>query len=483
MQSQTTEHLISLFEAWAGESVTTISPLPSSGSPREYYRLRGQHAAAIGAYNADRKENIAFLEFSRHFRRNGLPVPEIYAENLAQNVYLLQDLGDTTLAAYAASIRNNDDFPAELLHRYQLVIEQLPRFQIVAGKDLNYDVCYPRQRFDRQAMLWDVNYFKYYFLKFANITFDEQALEDDFQALLDFLLQADSDFFMYRDFQSRNIMLYQETPYFLDYQGGRKGALQYDVASLLYSSKANLPSDVKTELLQHYLHVVRQYLPIDEREFLEYYDGYVLIRLMQAMGAQGFRGFYEQKPHFLQSVQYALTQLKGLLKTLALPVALPALMRVFHELAHCEKLWQSGAVEPILQVSINSFSYKRGIPIDESGNGGGYVFDCRALPNPGRDQRYQHLTGQDIPVIEFLRHLPEVDRFLSHVYALSDQSIAQYQRRGFSHLTISFGCTGGQHRSVYCAEMLKKHVEATHQVKVLLRHRELEMKSSLAQLP
>lgn len=464
-----------MFEGWAREPVTTIAHLPQSGSDRRYYRISGAAATAIGAHNPDDKENVAFVTFSRHFRHKGLSVPEVLAEDLAHQVYLLQDLGDTTLFGFLSNLRNSRDFPDEALTLYKQVLSELPRFQVVGGQGLDYGVCYPRAHFDKQSMLWDLNYFKYYFLKLAKIPFDEQLLEDDFQRLTDYLLHADGGYFLYRDFQSRNIMLHGGEPYFVDYQGGRKGALQYDVASLLYDAKADIPPPVRAKLLQHYLESLQQIVRVDEAEFTAYYDGYVLIRLMQAMGAYGFRGFYEKKAHFLQSVPYALQNLAWLLENIGLPVAIPALRQVFERLVDSEELKRLGS-HPRLRVRINSFSYKRGIPVDDTGHGGGYVFDCRALPNPGRYPEYRDVTGKDAVVIKFFEKEPEVARFIDTVSQLVEHSVKTYQARQFANLMVSFGCTGGQHRSVYCAEHLAARLRNAFDVDITLRHIEQEMK-------
>jgi aminoglycoside/choline kinase family phosphotransferase len=475
MENSHTNHLRTLFERWSGEPVTGLAPLPPSGSDRRYYRISGQKTTVLGAHNPDDKENRAFMAFSRHFHQQGLPVPQIYAEALDAQVYLLEDLGDTTLFGYLSSARTGQAFPDDVLALYQRVLAELPRFQILAAQHLDYRVCYPRARFDKQSMLWDLNYFKYYFLKLAKIPFDEQLLEDDFQRFTDYLLDTRCDYFLYRDFQSRNIMLYGGEPYFIDYQGGRRGALQYDVASLLYDAKADIPQTVRTDLLQYYLTGLQRVIRLEAREFTDYYYGYVLIRLMQALGAYGFRGFYEQKAHFLQSVPYALANLAWLLDHVRLPVTIPTLLAVLRVLTESTALKRLGH-HPPLRVRINSFSYKRGIPVDDSGHGGGYVFDCRALPNPGRYPEYQTLTGKDAAVIEFFKQEPEVGRFLDTVFQLADQSVTAYQARQFSNLMVSFGCTGGQHRSVYCAEQLARHLRETFDVAIILRHVEQEMK-------
>ena len=477
MKTQTEQQLTHLFEDWARENVKQIIQLPPSGSYREYYRMRGDKTTVIGAFNPDRKENIAFLDFSRHFRQKGLAVPLIYLEDLDRNMYLLEDLGDTTLFSYLMDTRKNGIFPNEVLNVYKRALEELPRFQVYAGEDLNYQVCYPRASFDKQSMLWDLNYFKYYFLKLAKVAFDEQELEDDFQTFTDYLLQTDCQYFLYRDFQSRNIMLYQNQPYFIDYQGGRRGALQYDVASLLYDAKADLPYHVRRELLDHYIVALSAFILLDEKSFLAYYYGYALIRLMQAMGSFGFRGFYEKKEHFLQSIPYAVKNLEWLLETVRLPIKVPMLINALNQVVDSEALKNLGTAVSALTIRINSFSYRRGIPVDETGNGGGFVFDCRALQNPGRYDEYKGFSGQDAAVIEFFRREPDVESFLHNVYALVDRSVENYQQRNFLNFMVSFGCTGGQHRSVYCAEQLAQHLRRKFEVKVVVRHFELEMKS------
>ncbi len=432
---------------------------------------------ALGAFNPDKKENIAFIDFSKHFHHKGLPVPMIYTEELEHDMYLVQDLGDMTLFSYLSEKRRNSKFPAEVTEVYKTVLTELPRFQIIAGEDLNYKVCYPRARFDKQSMLWDLNYFKYYFLKLAKIHFDEQELEDDFQTFTDYLLQTDCNFFLYRDFQSRNIMLYRENPYFIDYQGGRRGALQYDAASLLYDAKADIPQSVRCELLDHYIHAVSRFIAVDEKEFIDYYYAYVLIRMMQAMGSYGFRGFYEKKEHFLQSIPYAVKNLEWILETVQLRVKMPVLIHALNQIVDSDILKNLGNPQKgAITVRINSFSYKRGIPVDESGNGGGYVFDCRAIHNPGRYDQYKHLTGKDEAVSEFFERETDVESFLKNIYALVDRSVKIYQQRNLSNLMVSFGCTGGQHRSVYCAERLAKHLKESDDVKIVLQHIEQEMK-------
>ena len=478
--------LSQLFERHFHAPVIRSQPLQGElgGSGRRIVRLHGEKKTAIGILYNVREENAAFLDFSRHFRRHNLPVPEIYADDLAQGAYIEQDLGDTTLFELLSASRSGAEIAPTVVEYYRQALSVLPRFQIEAGADLNYNVCYPRSTFDRQSIAWDLNYFKYYFLRLAGIPFSEQALEDDFSRLTKFLLSAPHDYFMYRDFQSRNIMVHEGQPYFLDYQGGRKGALQYDVASLLYDAKADLPPELRQQLLDHYLDAIADFIPVERPAFMQHYYAYVYVRLMQALGAYGFRGFYERKPHFLQSVPYALKNLRWLLHNVTLPVSLPTLTEAFMAMLGSEKLQNiaAPAQKPPsaisgqrLTVRIFSFSFHRdGLPKDETGNGGGFVFDARGLPNPGREERFKNLTGKDAAVADYLNQQASVHDFLRHATSLVGESIRSYQGRGFKNLMVSFGCTGGQHRSVYLAEQLAKQLRSKNGIEVIVRHNELE---------
>ncbi len=465
-----------LFEQHFHSPVLRVYPLQGDlgGSGRNIIRLASDKLSAIGILYDVREENVAFLEFSRHFRRHGLPVPEIYAEDLSQGAYLEEDLGDTTLFEFLSRNRAGEYIVPPAVETYRRVMEILPRFQIEAGRDLNYGVCYPRASFDRQSIDWDLNYFKYYFLRLAGIPFNEQALEDDFERLTEFLLSAGHDYFLYRDFQSRNVLLRGGQPFFVDYQGGRKGALQYDVASMLYDAKADLPPELRQQLLDHYLDRLAGFIPLERDVFMQHYYAYVYVRIMQALGAYGFRGFYERKAHFLQSVPYALKNLRWLLHNVKLPVALPTLMDAFNSMLGSEKLQSLASDADNLTVRIFSFSFHRGWPKDETGHGGGFVFDGRSLPNPGREERFRALTGKDAPVIDYLNQQESVHQFLASVLSLVDASVSEYQRRRFKSLMVSFGCTGGQHRSVYLAEQLAKRLRGRNGVEVVVRHRELE---------
>jgi aminoglycoside/choline kinase family phosphotransferase len=458
-----------LFEQYFHAPAERVQPLQGKlgGSGRNILRLANAKNTAIGILYNVHEENVAFLEFTRHFRRHGLPVPEIYAERLSEGAYLEEDLGDISLFEFLTTHRSGEEISPEVVDAYRRVVEALPRFQIEAGRDLNYKVCYPRGSFDRQSISWDLNYFKYYFLRLAGIPFSEQALEDDFNRLTKFLLSTERDYFLYRDYQSRNVMLRDGNPYFLDYQGGRKGALQYDIASLLFDAKADLTPDLRQQLLDHYLDTLGNYIKVDRERFVQHYYAYVYARIMQALGAYGFRGFYERKVHFLKNLRWLLHNVK-------LPIALPTLTDAFTAMLRSEKLLSLASDADNLVVRIFSFSFHQGWPKDESGNGGGYVFDARSIPNPGREERFKSLTGKDAPVIEYLNQEDSVHQYLASVMSLVEGSIATYQQRGFKNLMVSFGCTGGQHRSVYFAEQLAKRLRERPGVEVVVRHRELE---------
>ena len=465
-----------LFEEHFRLPVENLQPLQGDlgGSGRKIIRLKSGRTSAVGILYGVREENKAFLEFSRHFKRHGLPVPEIYAEDLAQGAYLEEDLGDTTLFDFLSQGRTGESISHDVVEAYRKTAAALPRFQVEAAGDLNYSFCYPRASFDRQSITWDLNYFKYYFLRLAAIPHNEQALEDDFNCLTDFLLEAPSDYFLYRDFQSRNVMLPNGEPFFVDYQGGRKGALQYDIASLLYDAKADLPPPLRQLLLDHYLDALGGYIALDREAFLRHYYAFVYVRILQALGAYGFRGFYERKAHFLQSVPYALKNLRWLLHNVTLPIELPTLMEAFQSMLASEKLLNLASEVQNLVVRVFSFSFHRELPKDESGNGGGFIFDGRSLPNPGREERFKLLTGKDAPVIDYLNQQESVHQFLAGVYSLVEASVANYQQRGFKNLMVSFGCTGGQHRSVFLAEQLAKRLRGKNGIDVVVRHLELE---------
>ncbi len=472
-----------LFKNWCDEEIEDIITIPQSGSYREYYRLISNSNTAIAVYNEDLKENMAFLTFTKHFHSLGLPVPEVLSEDEHGKLYLLSDLGDESLFDFLNKKRSQAGmFPGSAIEAYKSALDYLPKFQITASRHLDYSVCYPRAAFDKQSMMWDLSYFKYYFLKLAKIPFDEQLLEDEFNKFTSFLLQEDSDYFLYRDFQSKNIMMVDGNPYFIDYQGGRKGALQYDIASILYDSKANIPADIKDMLLDYYLDVLAKYLKYNRKEWLEYYRGFVLVRLMQAMGAYGFRGFYERRTQFLKSIPYAVKQLENILKHNLFPEEFPYLRKVLETLTQSDQLLkyrrEFNTIVP-LKIEIVSFSYHKGLPHDEYGHGGGFIFDCRGIHNPGRYERFSDKTGLDNEVREFLKNGKEADEFLQNAMLVVEQSIDKYLNREFRNLQIAFGCTGGQHRSVYCAEAMAENLKEKYSEKIVITliHREQHLYS------
>jgi aminoglycoside/choline kinase family phosphotransferase len=475
LKNKTQQNIIDLYKKRFQEVSVSVEILPPSGSYREYIRLTSPHFKAIGTWNEDVKENNAFIEFSRHFRNSGINVPEIYDYKPTDCIYLQEDLGNETLFNFLSVVRESEGFSDKITEVYRKVVHKLPQIQIVAGTNLNFDFCYPRSAFDRQSMMWDLNYFKYYFLKLAKISFNEQLLEDDFTNFTDYLLKAENHFFMFRDFQSRNIMLRDDEPWFIDYQGGRQGALQYDLASLLYDAKADIPEYVREELIEDYLNELEKIHPVDRIEFRQYFYGYVLIRMMQAMGAYGFRGFYEKKEHFLKSIPFALKNLEIVLQKNDLPIDLPELFNVLKSLADSVVLKQIASKTAKLTIDITSFSFKKGYPVDPSGNGGGFVFDCRSVRNPGKYDQYRLLTGKDKAVINFFEADSDMEDFLKPVFSIVGRSVEKYQDRGFSHLSVSFGCTGGQHRSVYSAERMGQYLKNKYPVRVVIHHREQEI--------
>jgi len=467
-----------LFKDWSdNEDIITIFPLPISGSQRQYFRIDGKQHSAIGCYNNDITENEAFFHFTEQFIKAGLPVPQIFKIHTDKKHYLLQDLGNETLFSRLSSANN---FDAEILPYYKQAITQLIRFQ-TAGKDLiDFHKAYPRKAFDRQSILWDLSYFKYYWIKFLNLPFNEQLLENDFHAFADYLLTIPHNYFLYRDFQSRNIMVQNNELFFIDYQGGRKGSRYYDLASLLYDSKANLSETVRESLLNFYRSELEKIQPaISLQQFKKEFYAYALIRVLQAFGAYGYRGIYEHKIHFLKSIPFAVKNLKEILEKGKFSFNAPHLFEILNTTVSQNK-WKEFAVFETqatkLHLHITSFSFRKPLPFDTSGNGGGFVFDCRTLPNPGRIDTYKPLTGLDLPVKKYLEPQPTVKKYLENVFSLIDAGTENYLKRGFSNLMINFGCTGGQHRSVYCAEQLSLHLKQKFgkKIKITLYHNELK---------
>lgn len=466
--------IIELFSQYIGNQPDDVCKLPGSGSNRMYFRLRYRDKTYIAAYNSDVKENIAFISMSEHFHEKKIPVPTVFAVSENKMSYLLEDIGDTVLFEVLEKERTGNVIPETCLKYYREALQKLAFMQTEASKDFDFSVCYPRVSFDKQSILWDLNYFKYYYAKLAHATFDEQELEQDFNSLADDLMQAPSDYFMFRDFQARNIMIHNDEVFFIDYQGGRKGALQYDVASLLWQARAQLPLSVKDDLLQVYIDALKQYIDLDEPNFIRYYDEFVLIRVLQTLGAYGYRGLYEQKAHFVLSIPLAVKNLESLLRDKPFIHKYPALFNLLEQLVSKEfQPWKNIQNDDNkLTVRIMSFSYKKGLPRDFTGNGGGHIFDCRAIHNPGRYDEYKKLTGRDLPVIEFLDNTEEMQVFLESVTSIAEQSVKKYIERKFKNLSISFGCTGGQHRSVYSAERLYDYLKGKYDVNLQIEHRE-----------
>ncbi len=464
----------SLYQSYTGEAPAAVEQLPGAGSNRKYFRLTGVRTL-VGVCGTSQEENRAFVYMARHFRQKGLPVPEVYAVSADGYAYLQEDLGDMQLFQAIAQGRQTGIFSEEEKRLLRQTIRLLPRFQFEGAEGMDFGYCYPQAEFDRRCILWDLNYFKYCFLKATHAEFDESRLEDDFGSMADRLLAAPAQTFMYRDFQSRNVMLSDGHPCFIDFQGGRKGPIYYDVASFLWQAKANLPASLRMELAGEYLDALKPYSAVGRTEFLSTLRHFVLFRTLQVLGAYGFRGYFERKPHFLQSIPYALHNLQELLKDGF--GEYPYLGKVLQDLCTrrdltAEPCGKPSAATKGLTVEVVSFSYRKGIPGDESGNGGGYVFDCRAVHNPGRYEAYRQLTGRDAPVVRFLEEDGEILRFLEHVDALADAHVARYLERGFTHLCICFGCTGGQHRSVYSAQHVAEHLNRKFGVRVHLIHRE-----------
>lgn len=471
-----TEELKRLYLDHTGKEPEQIDELPSSGSNRRYFRLKGAETL-IGVSGESQEENRAFLYMAGHFRQKGLPVPQVVACSDNGIYYLQEDLGDTLLFNAIEKGRKSGLFGREEKELLRQTIRLLPAVQFAGADGMDFSYCYPQAEFDLRSILWDLNYFKYCFLKATGMEFREDRLEDDFQKLADVLLRSSSATFMYRDFQSRNVMIKEGTPWLIDFQGGRKGPIYYDVASFLWQAKANYPDSLRHELIKEYLDALRKYKPVDADYFYSQLRHFVLFRTMQVLGAYGFRGYFEKKPHFIQSVPFAIENLRQLLKE---PYPeYPYLCDVLRRLTEL-KQFTDDLQKRRLVVKVMSFAYKKGIPEDPTGNGGGYVFDCRAVNNPGKYERYKPFTGLDEQVIRFLEEDGEITVFLEHVYALVDATVKRYMERGFTNLSVCFGCTGGQHRSVYSAQHLAEHLYRKFGVQVNLVHREQNIEQTFS---
>ena len=501
--------LADLFRKVAGFSPEDVSPLSGAGSNRRYYRLRGGDMSFIGVIGTDAEENRAFCTLAGHFRDKGIPVPAVLCASEDGMSYLQEDLGDISLYDAVASGRKSvsgcpgagrtSDVPsgeaagggygAEERALLCRAVAMLPKIQFEGARGLDFGICYPEPEFNGRTVMFDLNYFKYCFLKLSGLEFNETMLEDNFERFRDDLLCRMDDTFMYRDFQARNIMVRDGELYFIDFQGGRKGPAYYDLASFIWQASARYPSDLKEELVAAYMDALREYRKVDREDFYRGLRLFSLFRTLQVLGAYGFRGYIEKKKYFMDSVPYAIANLRQMLQE---PFAdYPYLDSLLRRL--CEKVSDGCSCvasdgNPVLEVEIYSFSFKKGIPEDSSGNGGGYVFDCRSLNNPGRYEQYRKSTGRDEDVIRFFAGDRQMEEYLEKMYWTVDQHIDRFLSRGFTHLMASCGCTGGQHRSVYCAEHLAAHIrdkyfcarssgagspaDATGRIRIRLVHRE-----------
>ncbi len=462
-----------LYQSLKNEVASRIEKLPQSGSDRVYFRIYTNTSQTyIATYNLNVKENTTFIYFSNHFKNIGLPVPKVFCANDANTIYIQEDLGAESLLN-KLEINGHTDYTYNL---FKKSLKALASIQIKGDDGLDYDYCLTAKEFGKQAILSDLLYFKYYFLDTLQLPYDKQAMLDDFDALSTYLTKTESKYFMFRDFQSRNILVENDDVFFIDFQGGMKGALQYDVASLLWQAKAQLSEDWKDNLLSFYIDEVDSLLDnqIDRNTFVSQYNGYVLIRLLQVLGAYGFRGLFERKAHFLSSIPLALNNLKFFTENKRVGIITPEFDRMLKLIGSDEIIERFTAVqaspETPLQITINSFSYKKGIPKDVSENGGGYVFDMRGILNPGRFDDYKYLSGQDKLVQDFLEQRTKMNTFLNSVWDLLDITVEDYIKRGFGNLMINFGCTGGQHRSVYAAEQTARHLRNKFKVNIQLTH-------------
>lgn len=466
------EELKQLFHKVSGTLPANIDELPSSGSNRRYFRLTGiDGKTLIGVKGTSVEENKAFVTIAKHFQEKGLNVPTVYDMSEDWAFYIQEDLGDEILFKATEQGRKCGKFSDEEKSLLKKTVALLPDLQFRGAEGMDFSICYPQPEFDRRMIAFDLNYFKYCFLKATGLEFSETRLEDDFEKMSNILMRSTSATFMYRDFQSRNVMLHNGEPYFIDFQGGRKGPIFYDVASFIWQAKANYGEELREELVDTYLESLKRYMPVDYDYFKQQLRHFVLFRTLQVLGAYGFRGYFEKKPHFLQSVPYAIDNLRNLLKT---PFTeYPYLNEMLGELTRMKQFGDM-AEKKKLEVRVFSFAYKKGIPNDTTGNGGGFVFDCRAINNPGKYEHYKHFTGLDNEVIKFLEDDGGVFAFLDNAYSMVDAHVQKFIERQFTHMMVAFGCTGGQHRSVYCAEHMGEHLRKKFDIIVKVEHREIQ---------
>ncbi|MFM7670982.1 MAG: phosphotransferase [Bacteroidota bacterium] len=480
-----TQAVSQLYRSWSGTEPTSIDLLPESGSERRYFRLHGPKGTVIGTYGENVRENETFQYFTEHFNRKGLPVPQFIYFSEDKKCYLQSDQGDESLLG----ILEQEGESPRVYALFQQAVRSLAQLQVQAGAGLDYTRCLTNQEFGKQAILADLLYFKYYFLDALRKPYDKQKLIDDFDALSNYLTHTEYKYFLFRDFQSRNVLVKGNDVCFIDYQGGMKGAPQYDLASLLWQAKANLSPEWKENLLSDYLDALDDQIgkPVNRTVFESQYNGYVLIRLLQVLGAYGFRGLFERKAHFLTSIPLALSNLKTYLSKQSIGIALPEFEKVLNLCISDEivkRFTPTIATEQTpLVVKICSFSYRGDKPTDPTPNGGGFIFDCRGIVNPGRVEEMKTQTGRDKPVKDFLEQQTMMPDFLNSVYDLVDITVEEYIKRGFESLMVSFGCTGGQHRSVYAADSLARHLRNKFKVNVELRHMVQDAKNWVNELP
>ncbi len=461
------------FVLFTGKHPDRIERLMQAGSDRIYYRFRYENKSIIGVYSNNTEENSTFIYFTQLFKSLDIKVPELFYVTEDKTIYFLEDLGDNSLFDIVQKDNKTGEITDNTKTLFKKAITELAKMQITSAAYIDFDKCYQISEFNKESILFDLNYFKFYFLKVSGIKFDERKLQNDFNSIASYLAKNGDKFFMFRDFQSRNIMIKDGEPYFIDYQGGRKGAIQYDLASLLFQAKAQLPEYVKEELLEHYIEQVKSYIPVDKDEFINQFNYYALIRILQTLGAYGFRGLIEKKSHFIESIPFALQNIRIMLENKNVFKNYTELYNVLCQIAATERF--NPVVFPEFTITVTSFSFKKSYPEDKTGNGGGFVFDCRGIENPGRYLEYKTLTGRDKEVIDFFKSNSDIDKYILSVIKTVKPTIDNYIERKFNSLSISFGCTGGQHRSVYCAEQMTKYIKKHYKIGVRLVHRELNI--------
>ena len=466
------KHIGNLFNTISAAHWETIQKIPQSGGDRVYFRIIQGEQSWIATYSLNIKESETFIYFADHFYEKGLPVPKVLAISADKTIYLQQDLGRVSLLDVLEKEGKTD----HVFSLFKKSLTALAKLQVHGGAGLNYDKCLTSKEFGKHSILTDLLYYKYYFLDTLQYPYDKQALIDEFELLSNQLSAGNYKNFMFRDFQSRNIIVNNDEVFFIDFQGGMQGGLPYDVASLLWQAKAELSQEWKDKLLDHYISEVQSLLPekIDVTIFKEQYNGFVLLRLLQVMGAYGFRGLFERKAHFLTSIPLGLLNIKNFLRYNTIASDTPVFASILNWMVGDEVIQRftppKATAETPLVITINSFSYKKGIPGDDSENGGGFVFDMRGILNPGRFDDYKKLSGLDKPVQDFLEQRTKMNVFLNSVWDLIDITTENYLERGFASLHINFGCTGGQHRSVYAAEQTARHLKNKYKVKTILLH-------------